>query len=161
MISLAFFVVGQIIVDHGTVSPRFSRKMADTVAESGGSFLDAPISGGPQGARNGSCLCHALVCLYSVGSLCVSGGRCGFKEVHRWPSFWMDFGGMVEWDDFCVGGGIWGRCTVRSDVGGGVPLVDMCGCDNGLAQRVSGFASLLRVCCESSVDLIWCMRRIE
>lgn len=64
MIYFTFFVVGQIIVDHGTVSPRFSRKMADTVAAGGGAFLDAPISGGPQGAKNGSCLRHALISVY-------------------------------------------------------------------------------------------------
>lgn len=40
-------------MDHGTVSPRFSRKMADAVVQGGGSFLDAPISGGPEGAKNG------------------------------------------------------------------------------------------------------------
>lgn len=44
----------KIVVDHGTVSPRFSKKMAEAVAKGGGSFLDAPISGGPQGAQEGS-----------------------------------------------------------------------------------------------------------
>eukprot|EP00904_Undaria_pinnatifida_P006797 jgi/Undpi1/3247/HiC_scaffold_15.g06621.m1 len=44
----------KIVVDHGTVSPRFSKKMAEAVAKGGGSFLDAPISGGPQRAQEGS-----------------------------------------------------------------------------------------------------------
>ncbi|CAM9381299.1 unnamed protein product, partial [Hapterophycus canaliculatus] len=38
----------QIIVEHGTVSPRFARDMSATVRKGGGAFLDAPISGGPQ-----------------------------------------------------------------------------------------------------------------
>eukprot|EP00752_Nemacystus_decipiens_P008671 g7739.t1 len=44
----------KIIVEHGTVSPRFARNMSQTVRKGGGAFLDAPISGGPQGALEGT-----------------------------------------------------------------------------------------------------------
>ncbi|CAM9889829.1 unnamed protein product, partial [Ascophyllum nodosum] len=44
----------KVIVDHGTISPRFAKTMAETVAKTGGAFLDAPISGGPQGAKDGT-----------------------------------------------------------------------------------------------------------
>ena len=44
----------QIVVDHGTVSPRFARNVSQMVRKGGGAFLDAPISGGPQGALEGT-----------------------------------------------------------------------------------------------------------
>ncbi|CAM9603413.1 unnamed protein product [Ectocarpus sp. 12 AP-2014] len=44
----------KIIVDHGTVSPSFARSMSKAVIKGGGAFLDAPISGGPQGALEGT-----------------------------------------------------------------------------------------------------------
>ncbi|CAM9598419.1 unnamed protein product [Scytosiphon promiscuus] len=44
----------KIIVEHGTVSPRFARDMSATVRKGGGAFIDAPISGGPQGATDGT-----------------------------------------------------------------------------------------------------------
>ena len=50
-------------MDHGTISPRFAKTMAETVAKTGGAFLDAPISGGPQGAKDGAlrlCACFGL-----------------------------------------------------------------------------------------------------
>jgi 3-hydroxyisobutyrate dehydrogenase len=43
---------GQILVDHSTISPSATRLMAEEVTAKGGSFLDAPISGGDVGARN-------------------------------------------------------------------------------------------------------------
>ncbi|CAM9968552.1 unnamed protein product [Ectocarpus sp. 4 AP-2014] len=44
----------KIIVDHGTVSPSFARSVSKAVIKGGGAFLDAPISGGPQGALEGT-----------------------------------------------------------------------------------------------------------
>lgn len=35
------------------MSPGFARNMSRTVLKGGGAFLDAPISGGPQGALEG------------------------------------------------------------------------------------------------------------
>ena len=45
---------GLIIVDMSTIAPAVSRKLAETVASKGGHFLDAPVSGGSQGAVNGA-----------------------------------------------------------------------------------------------------------
>jgi 3-hydroxyisobutyrate dehydrogenase len=43
---------GQIVIDHSTISPAATRKMAEAVAAKGAQFLDAPVSGGDVGARN-------------------------------------------------------------------------------------------------------------
>lgn len=44
---------GLIIVDMSTISPTTSRKMAEVAATKGVHFLDAPVSGGSQGAEQG------------------------------------------------------------------------------------------------------------
>ena len=41
-----------VVVDHSTISPAATRKMAETAASRGVSFLDAPVSGGDVGAKN-------------------------------------------------------------------------------------------------------------
>lgn len=43
---------GMIVIDHSTISPAATRKMAEQLAGKGVKFLDAPISGGDVGARN-------------------------------------------------------------------------------------------------------------
>ncbi|MGH2461687.1 MAG: NAD(P)-dependent oxidoreductase [Chloroflexota bacterium] len=45
---------GQILVDHGTVSPTTSRQCAEGARAQGADFLDAPVSGGPAGATAGT-----------------------------------------------------------------------------------------------------------
>jgi 3-hydroxyisobutyrate dehydrogenase-like beta-hydroxyacid dehydrogenase len=45
---------GQIYVDHSTVSIELSRHCAAQLANCGAAFLDAPVSGGPEGARAGT-----------------------------------------------------------------------------------------------------------
>jgi 3-hydroxyisobutyrate dehydrogenase len=45
---------GLIIVDMSTISPVVSRTLAEKVAEKGVHLLDAPVSGGSQGAINGT-----------------------------------------------------------------------------------------------------------
>lgn len=45
---------GQILVDHSTVGPSTSRKIYEAARGRGASFLDAPISGGPEGADAGT-----------------------------------------------------------------------------------------------------------
>jgi 3-hydroxyisobutyrate dehydrogenase-like beta-hydroxyacid dehydrogenase len=42
---------GQILIDHSTVSPGLSRRIAAAAAEKGAGFLDVPVSGGPAGAQ--------------------------------------------------------------------------------------------------------------
>lgn len=43
-----------IVIDTSTVAPATARKAAAMVAECGGTFLDAPLTGGVEGARNGT-----------------------------------------------------------------------------------------------------------
>jgi 3-hydroxyisobutyrate dehydrogenase len=43
---------GLIIIDMSTIAPATSRKLAQQAAERGAHFLDAPVSGGTQGAAN-------------------------------------------------------------------------------------------------------------
>ncbi len=45
---------GAIIVDTTTSEPETTRVLAQTAAELGYAFLDGPVSGGPQGARQGT-----------------------------------------------------------------------------------------------------------
>jgi len=45
---------GLIIIDMSTIAPTISRKMAETAAKKDAHFLDAPVSGGSQGAVNGT-----------------------------------------------------------------------------------------------------------
>jgi len=45
---------GLIIIDMSTIAPATSRKLADLAAQKGVEFLDAPVSGGSQGAVNGT-----------------------------------------------------------------------------------------------------------
>ncbi|MDQ2069839.1 NAD(P)-dependent oxidoreductase [Natronospira bacteriovora] len=42
---------GHVVVDCSTVQPATARQMAEAVAERGASFLDAPVSGGTEGAE--------------------------------------------------------------------------------------------------------------
>ena len=43
---------GLIVVDHSTISPSATRKMAEALAARGAWLLDAPVSGGDVGAKN-------------------------------------------------------------------------------------------------------------
>ena len=45
---------GQLIVDHSTISPTVTRTLADAVAARGVGWIDAPVSGGSEGALNGA-----------------------------------------------------------------------------------------------------------
>lgn len=51
----AFFAMkkGAVFVDHTTASAGIARELAQTARESGFGFVDAPVSGGEQGAKNG------------------------------------------------------------------------------------------------------------
>jgi 3-hydroxyisobutyrate dehydrogenase len=44
---------GSIVVDHSTVAPATAKRAARILAEVGSDFLDAPVSGGVEGAKNG------------------------------------------------------------------------------------------------------------
>lgn len=45
---------GLIVVDHSTISPTSTRLLAEELAKTGTHFLDAPVSGGDAGAREGT-----------------------------------------------------------------------------------------------------------
>ena len=44
---------GQIVIDHSTVSPAAARRQADRLSELGVGFVDAPVTGGVEGAIKG------------------------------------------------------------------------------------------------------------
>jgi 3-hydroxyisobutyrate dehydrogenase-like beta-hydroxyacid dehydrogenase len=45
---------GSLIVDHSTISPSVTLELADSVADRGAHWLDAPVSGGSEGAARGT-----------------------------------------------------------------------------------------------------------
>ncbi|MCC7076512.1 MAG: NAD(P)-dependent oxidoreductase [Acidimicrobiia bacterium] len=51
--AVAAFGAGGVVVDHSTIAPEDARDLADRCRESGVSYLDAPVSGGPPGAAAG------------------------------------------------------------------------------------------------------------
>jgi 3-hydroxyisobutyrate dehydrogenase len=60
---------GLIVVDHSTISPSATRRMAAVLAEKGARLLDAPVSGGDVGAKNATL------------SIMVGGDEGAFNEV--------------------------------------------------------------------------------
>lgn len=45
---------GSIVVDHSTISPAVTRELSDQVATRGAAWVDAPVSGGSEGAHKGT-----------------------------------------------------------------------------------------------------------
>ena len=45
---------GSVLVDHSTISPAVARSVADALAARGIGAVDAPVSGGSEGAKNGT-----------------------------------------------------------------------------------------------------------
>lgn len=45
---------GSLVIDHSTISPQATVRMAAALAEKGVHMLDAPVSGGNEGAENGT-----------------------------------------------------------------------------------------------------------
>lgn len=45
---------GSLVIDLSTISPQATRKIADELASKGAHLLDAPVSGGSEGARDGT-----------------------------------------------------------------------------------------------------------
>ena len=50
---------GTVLVEHGTFSPALARQVGQAAAERGLAFLDAPVTGGPEGAADGSLVAMA------------------------------------------------------------------------------------------------------
>ncbi len=51
---IAGAVPGTLCIDHSTIAPEGARRIAQTLQDAGIDFLDAPVSGGVQGARQAS-----------------------------------------------------------------------------------------------------------
>ena len=51
---LAGLRAGKLVVDHSTISPHTTMELAKLVNDAGAHWLDAPISGGSEGAANGT-----------------------------------------------------------------------------------------------------------
>jgi 2-hydroxy-3-oxopropionate reductase len=78
---------GKLIVDMSTISPQAVRRMHATLGEKGISFLDAPVSGGPVGARNAAlsimvggnaeAFTRARPCLAAMGTTITHVGESG------------------------------------------------------------------------------------
>ena len=51
---LAGMAAGSVLIDHTTASAAAARELAVAAAERGVAFIDAPVSGGQQGAQNGA-----------------------------------------------------------------------------------------------------------
>jgi 3-hydroxyisobutyrate dehydrogenase-like beta-hydroxyacid dehydrogenase len=45
---------GQVLVEHATFSPTLARRVGSAVAATGAAYLDAPVTGGPEGAAAGT-----------------------------------------------------------------------------------------------------------
>src|SRR6266542_694764 len=51
---VALGLAGRTLLDMGTTSPALSRRLAEAVRSAGGSFVEAPVSGGTEAARQGT-----------------------------------------------------------------------------------------------------------
>ena len=67
---------GSIVVDMSTISPTATRRMAERLAEKGVKMLDAPVSGGSEGAQKGTL------------SIMVGGSWPTWKEPNRYCRPW-------------------------------------------------------------------------
>lgn len=84
---------GSIAIDMSTVSPDMARTVGAAVGERGGSFLDAPISGGKTGAEAGTLaimvggkrdtLTRAMPVLEAMGKTIVHCGPCGAGQLTK------------------------------------------------------------------------------
>ena len=84
---------GLVIVDHSTISPSTTRRLADTLADKGTHFLDAPVSGGDIGARNATLSImvggdqpayeHALPLLQLMGKTITHCGQSGNGQLTK------------------------------------------------------------------------------
>lgn len=61
---------GSVVVDHSTISPSATRRLAEAVSAAEGTWLDAPVSGGSEGAERGTL------------SIMVGGDTEAFARVH-------------------------------------------------------------------------------
>lgn len=84
---------GQIIVDMSTISPVVARTLADTATRLGVTLLDAPVSGGESGARDGAlsimvggdaeALVQVMPVLQAMGKRILHMGEAGAGQVTK------------------------------------------------------------------------------
>ncbi len=84
---------GSLIVDHSTISASATKGFAERIRELGGSWLDAPVSGGAEGARNATLsimiggdeadVARALPYLESVGKTITHVGAQGAGQLAK------------------------------------------------------------------------------
>ena len=84
---------GGILVDMSTIAPQATREMCATLAKASVAMLDAPVSGGPQGAKNatlsimvggeGAALERARAVLSAMGTTIVHMGDSGAGQVTK------------------------------------------------------------------------------
>jgi 3-hydroxyisobutyrate dehydrogenase len=82
---------GGLIVDHSTISPEATKRFAMSIREQGGHWLDAPVSGGSEGAVNATLsimvggeneqLARAMPYLEDVGSTITHVGPTGAGQL--------------------------------------------------------------------------------
>jgi 3-hydroxyisobutyrate dehydrogenase len=84
---------GSLVVDMSTISPASTRQIAATLANKGVRMLDAPVSGGSEGARNGSLAImvggeaedvqHAMPVLKAMGRTITHVGDIGSGQIAK------------------------------------------------------------------------------
>ncbi len=84
---------GAIVVDMSTISPSATRRMADRLAEKGIRMLDAPVSGGSEGAQKGTltimvggeaeAVAQAMPVLSAMGKSITHVGPCGAGQLTK------------------------------------------------------------------------------
>ena len=84
---------GQVLADHSTVGVATSRRLYEAAKEKGAFFLDAPVSGGPEGAAAGTlsimvggdaeAFQRALPVFQAMGKTVVHMGPCGAGTVTK------------------------------------------------------------------------------
>jgi 3-hydroxyisobutyrate dehydrogenase-like beta-hydroxyacid dehydrogenase len=65
---------GQVLVEHGTFDPALAQRISRGASEIGASFLDVPVTGGPEGAEKGELV------------LMAGGGRSWRRIAARWSA---------------------------------------------------------------------------
>jgi 3-hydroxyisobutyrate dehydrogenase-like beta-hydroxyacid dehydrogenase len=125
---------GSIVVEHGTFDPALAREAAAAASARGGAFLDAPVTGGPDGAATGTL------------TIMVGGNEAAFTAVRR---LLQTYGGQILRVG-AAGSGVSLKLVNQllvschlSAAAEAAALIDACGLDATVSQRVldSGWAA--------------------
>jgi 3-hydroxyisobutyrate dehydrogenase len=96
---------GALVVDMSTISPQATREMAAQLEERGVHFLDAPVSGGSEGAKNGTLSImvggsaaqyqRALPCFQAMGKTITHMGEVGTGQLTKLVNQVLVVGNML------------------------------------------------------------------